>query len=446
MVTKFKNHLHSTYAYFVQNPIGIYPLVTFRIAFGLLMLVSTLRFYFNGWIEELYLAPVFHFKYFGFYWVPEPSPPVIYSIFILLVVACICISLGLFYRVSTILFFVLFTYTELIDASTYLNHYYFISIISFLLIFLPANASFSLDAMRSKHVKKKVPAWTINILKLQLAIVYFYAGLAKLNSAWLFEALPLKIWLPAKTHLPILGSILNYEATAYFFSWAGAIFDLSIIFFLIYYRTRIFAYVALVIFHLMTWLLFPIGMFPFVMIASTLIFFSEKWHEKIYAVFSSEKERYTDKTEAPSPVVNMALALFIIVQILFPFRYLLYPGNMFWTEQGYRFSWRVMLMEKAGYASFIIKDKEGHEETVDNTLYLSPFQEKMMSTQTDFILQYAHFLKKEYLEKGFSNPSVYADVYVSLNGSGSQRFIDPNTDLTEYKDSFTPKKFILPFR
>jgi hypothetical protein len=410
------------------------------------MLLSTLRFGYNGWIEQLYLEPAFHFKYFGFYWIPAPSEFAIYSIFVSIIIACICISLGLFYRLSTLAFFLLFTYTELIDASTYLNHYYFISVVAFILIFLPANRFFALDARFSSKKSTKVPAWTINILKLQLAIVYFYAGLAKLNADWLLEALPLKIWLPSKVHLPLIGELLSYNATAYLFSWAGAIFDLTIIAFLIYNRTRVLAYLALVIFHLMTWYLFPIGMFPFVMISGTIIFFSENAHKKFYALFKVKTSELAQvKLYSPPKIVLISMFIFISFQILFPFRCVLYPGDLFWTEQGYRFSWRVMLMEKAGYATFTIVDDNGKKETVDNALYLSPFQEKMMSTQADFILQYSNYLSEVYRNKGFVEAKVYADVFVTLNGSGSKRFIDPNVNLAGLKDSFAPKKFILAY-
>jgi hypothetical protein len=446
-VTNLKKAIHKAYTYLVENPVSIYPLVTFRIAFGILMLISTLRFWYNGWIEQLYLEPAFHFKYFGFYWIPSPSPLVIYSVFILLIVTCICISLGLFYRASIIAFFFLFSYTELIDATTYLNHYYFITIVSFVLIFLPANRQFAIDANSPAHKSNLVPAWTINVLKFQLAVVYFYAGLAKLNYTWLFEALPLKIWLPSNVHLPLIGELLSYNTTAYLFSWAGALFDLSIILLLIYKRTRFMAYLALIIFHLMTWYLFPIGMFPFVMIASTLIFFSEKSHEKFYSLFKpAVPQLQLEQSNKPSKIVLTALSVFISFQLLFPFRYLLYPGDLFWTEQGYRFSWRVMLMEKAGYATFTVEDGNGRKEIVDNTLYLSPFQEKMMSTQADFILQYANFLKDEYQQQGFTKPKVYADVFVTLNGLGSKRFINPAIDLAVLKDNFAPKKFILPYQ
>jgi hypothetical protein len=327
-----------------------------------------------------------------------------------------------------------------------LNHYYFISVVAFILIFLPANRFFALDARFSSKKSTKVPAWTINILKLQLAIVYFYAGLAKLNADWLLEALPLKIWLPSKVHLPLIGELLSYNATAYLFSWAGAIFDLTIIAFLIYNRTRVLAYLALVIFHLMTWYLFPIGMFPFVMISGTIIFFSENAHKKFYALFKVKTSELAQvKLYSPPKIVLISMFIFISFQILFPFRCVLYPGDLFWTEQGYRFSWRVMLMEKAGYATFTIVDDNGKKETVDNALYLSPFQEKMMSTQADFILQYSNYLSEVYRNKGFVEAKVYADVFVTLNGSGSKRFIDPNVNLAGLKDSFAPKKFILAY-
>lgn len=439
-----QSSLKKTFNYLVNNEISIFPLVSFRIAFGILMLISTIRFWYNGWIESLYLSPTFFFKYYGFHWVPAPNEIFIYSAFIILIIACINISLGLFYRISIITFFLLFTYIELIDASNYLNHYYFISTIALLLIFIPANRFFALDNLFLNKARTHVKAWQINIIKFQIGVLYFYAGLAKINADWITEALPLKIWLPSKAHLPFIGDLFTYTATAYFFSYAGLLFDLSIFFFLIYKRTRILAYLAVVFFHLMTWYLFPIGMFPFVMIASNLIFFSASSHQKVYEWILRKQIEVGHFIRKPIHQLSASLLIiFISFQLLFPLRYLLYPGELFWTEQGYRFSWRVMLMEKAGYASFIIKDASGKREIADNSLFLSPFQEKMMSTQPDFILQYAHFLAEYYTQKGFNNPEVYADVYVSLNGVGSKRFIDNTINLAPIKDSFKTKKFIL---
>ena len=67
------------------------------------------------------------------------------------------------------------------DKTTYLNHYYFISMLSFLMIFLPLNASFSLDNYLNKKKYLTVPSWCLMSIKLFVALIYIYAGIAKLN-------------------------------------------------------------------------------------------------------------------------------------------------------------------------------------------------------------------------------------------------------------------------
>ena len=394
---------------FLTTRIPIFPLITFRILFGFIMLVSIIRFAWKGWIYELYIEPQFFFPFLGFEWVKPLGDPGMYLLFAGMGLAAVGIMLGFFYRLSALVFFLSFTYVELIDKTNYLNHYYFVSIIAFLLIFLPAHKAYSVDARRNPRlVTLQVPRWTIVLLKCQLAIVYIFAGLAKLHPDWLFEAQPMKLWLTAKTHLPLIGPFLPYEETAYFFSWFGAIYDLFIVFFLLYRPTRPWAYLTVITFHLMTWWLFPIGMFPFIMILATIIFFSADFHKKVLEKVLG-KEKYGETTQIhPSKIQRWGLivvGIHLLIQVCLPFRYLLYPGNLFWTEEGYRFSWRVMLMEKAGYAQFEVADPvSGKTEFVPNYLYLTPNQEKMMSTQPDMILQYAHFLAKEYKKKGFNNP------------------------------------------
>ncbi len=157
---------------------------------------------------------------------------------------------------------------------------------SFILIFLPLNRHFSIDVyFRICKEKTKVPSWTINFIKLQIAFVYIFAGISKLNYDWLIEAQPLINWLKHQSDFPIIGSLLLNDITAYLFSWGGAIFDLFIVFILISKRWRIYGYILVVIFHIMTSLMFPIGVFPLVMIGSTLIFFSENFHIKIISSY-----------------------------------------------------------------------------------------------------------------------------------------------------------------
>ena len=288
-----------------------------------------------------------------------------------------------------------------------------------------------------------------------LSIVYFYAGLAKLNSDWLLQAMPLKIWLPSKYDIPFLGDLLQQEWVHYTFSWGGAGYDLAIPLLLWYRKTRWFAFALVVVFHVVTRVLFPIGMFPFIMIVSALIFFDTGFHHKILGfiskLFRISKDTWDSKVKSISVTTidtfqQYVVVGFIIFQFIFPWRYLMYPGELFWTEEGYRFSWRVMLMEKAGYAQFKVKDgRTGKQFLVDNTDFLSAFQEKQMSYQPDFILEYAHFLGEHFESQGHKNIEVYVESYVALNGRLSVPYIDPKVNLLEVSESLLPKSFILPF-
>ncbi len=443
---------------FITQPVSIAPLAVFRILFGAMMLASIIRFTLKGWIYTLYIKPVFYFNYYGFEWVKPLGNPGMYILFLIMALAALFLMLGLFYRFSALVFFITFTYVELIDKTNYLNHYYFVSIVAFLLVLLPAGRYFSLDVLRKPETRiTHIPRLFILILQLQLGMVYFFAGVAKLNTDWLFDAMPLRIWLPAHTDLPLIGFLLDKTWIAYSFSWFGAIYDLSIPFLLLFKKTRGLAYFLVVVFHLMTFFLFQIGMFPFIMIISTLIFFSENVHQQILekfrritGLFKFSVKTVTDKTYTFDPLTKRALMMLLIVhftlQALIPFRYLLYPGKLFWTEQGYRFSWRVMLMEKAGKAFFYVTDggtKRSGETMMDHDLTAN--QEKMMSTQPDMILQYAHFLKNKYQALGIKYPEIRVECYVTLNGSGSRLFIDKTVDLTKEEENFKPKEWILPF-
>ena len=417
------------------------------------MTISIIRFCLKGWIQLLYIEPSFHFSFFGFEWV-KPLEEYTYVLFAVCAVSAFFVAIGYKYYISIITFFLSFTYIELMDKTTYLNHYYFVSILSFLMIFLPANASYSLDSYLKNQSYRYTPKWCVDSIKLLLFIVYFYAGLAKINSDWLLEAQPLKIWLTTGSYdLPLIGNnIMQKEWFHYFMSWGGMFYDLLIPFILLYSRTRIYGFLLVVFFHIFTVILFPIGMFPYIMIVSSLIFFSSKTHKKLLDfVLKPAINRLNNLKQVNAVHIKrkkLAISIvfvFFIIQFIFPFRYAFYPGELFWNEQGYRFSWRVMLMEKRGYTTFKIVDKEkGKSFYVMNDEFLTEFQERQMSFQPDFILEYAHHLGDHYKELGYNNIEVYADSYVALNGRMSKRFVDPKVDLLKEKRGFNNKKWILP--
>lgn len=448
--------LFNTLIRWLKTPISIAPLATLRVVLGAMLLFSTLRFVALGWVDDHYVCPDFHFTYFGFDWV-RPLPALgMYVVHGLLIVSSLCVMLGLYHWWAALLQWLLFSYTELIDLTYYLNHYYFVSIVCGLLLLVPAHRAYSLDVLRRPQIRlSQTPRWTIFIFQLQLGIVYAYAGFWKINADWLLEALPLKIWVPANDHLPIIGGLFALKITPWLFSWAGMLYDLTIVAWLSWSRTRVWAYATVVFFHALTGIMFQIGVFPLVMMGATLVFFSEKWHQRLWQTLSQWTARFFAKKTPKNALLDSKplrfqrlmgalLVLHVTFQLLFPWRYLLYPGSVFWTEEGYRFSWRVMLMEKAGTATFYVKDSQtGREGEVLNGDFLNPHQEKQMAMQPDMVLQFAHFLKKHYAQKGISNPSVRAEVYVTLNGRPSQLLFDPRLDLTKISDNWPHKTWIL---
>ena len=429
-------------------------LAVFRILFGLLMIISLIRFTSLGWIDKLYISPELFFSYLGFSWV-KPLGQWTYLLFAICGFSAIGVTIGYKYRISIIIFFLSFTYIELMDKTTYLNHYYFVSVMAFLMIWLPMHRYYSFDAYRNDNLRAQyIPRWTVDAIKLVLGIVYFYAGLAKINYDWLINALPLKIWLPGSYDLPLIGGLLEQSWMAYAFSWGGMIYDLTIPFLLLWKPTRKVAFFMVIVFHLLTRVLFPIGMFPFIMILSTMIFFDSRVHERILDVFvkitGKSKNIFDNGSSAIYRIKEnrnfsiFIVSIFLVLQLLIPFRCLLYPDNLYWTEEGYRFSWRVMLMEKAGTASFKIVDGETKKRFyVDNRDFLTSFQEKQMATQPDMIIEYAHYLRDHFTNQGHQNIEVYVESYVTLNGALSKRYIDPEVDLTKESDTWRHKEWIL---
>ncbi|HTE09790.1 MAG TPA: HTTM domain-containing protein [Chitinophagaceae bacterium] len=442
---------------FIYGNVHIAPLAFFRIALGAVLFISSIRFIAHGWVKDFYITPRFHFPFYGFEWIRALPPVAMYALYGCMVLGAFMIAAGLYYRTGVILFLLSFVYAEMIDKTYYLNHYYLVSVLVLLLAFVPANRYFSIDVLRKPGLKRThVPAWTINIFKWQLAIIYIYAGLSKINADWLIHAMPLKIWLPANQFIPVIGRWLALPVTAVLFSWCGMLFDLSIVFFLLNRRTRFLGYILVIIFHLLTAVIFQIGMFPYIMLAATTIFFSEHFHQRMLGSLSALRPSLR-RGDIPRVYVSPAgykqagiffFSMYFFLQLLAPIRFLLYPGKLLWTEEGYRFSWRVMLMEKGGTTFFHIVDPAtGKRIEVNNRDFLTGYQERMMETQPDMMLQYAKLLKKEFEQMGIQHAGVQVESYVTLNGSGSRLFIDSSVNLAAQKETlFGHKKWILPYQ
>ena len=329
----------------------------FRIGFGIIGVVLVVRFFARDWIETLLIEPAYHFSYPGFEWVRVWPEPWMHVHFLVIGLAGLGIALGYRYRLSAGLFAISLGYVELIDRSLYLNHYYWVVLTAAVMVFLPLNATLSLDARQGRgRTPGRYPAWVIWMLRFQVGMVYVFAGLAKLSVDWLLRAEPLSTWLPARSEMWLIGPLLTLPMVAYLFSWAGALFDLTIVGWLSWRPSRPYAYVALVVFHTLTWLMFPsIGLFPLLMSLSALVFFDPAWPERF---LHPAHEASIGAKASPQirPLWIGVGALYIAVMIALPLRHHLTPGDVKWTGEGYLGSWQVMLSEKSASADFVVTD------------------------------------------------------------------------------------------
>ena len=422
-------------------------LAAFRVLFGLVMAAGVIRYFASGWIELFYVEPSFHFHYWGLSFL-EPLPaPWIHLAFGVLGVASLLIALGLFYRAATILFLVVFNYLHLLDVTNYLNHYYLVGILGLALCVLPLHRAWSLDARRRPELRVEAfPAWMLALIRFQVGAVYVFAGLAKLGPDWLLHGQPLQIWLHARTETPVIGPLLDEPWVAIAMSWAGFLFDTTIVAWLSWRKTRPYAYAVLCVFHFFTAVFFDIGVFPFLMTAAATIFFAASWPRRLSARHAPSGEPIETLSGWRLGRLGVAaLGAWALFQLAMPLRTHLYGGDVLWHEQGMRWSWRVMVRAKVGAISYRVRvDGEPRERRVEPSRYLTRRQEREFSGQPDLILQLAHRIRDDLRAAGHRDVEVRADAWVSLNGRRSTPMIDPDVDLARVEDGVAPAAWILP--
>lgn len=433
------------------QPVDVASLVWFRILFGVIMLVEVYRYFVNGWISRYFIEPTFHFKYYGFEWVDPLPGDGMYWHFAVLGLLSVAVGLGVYYRLASALLFLGFTYVFLLDQANYLNHFYLISLVAFLMIWVPAHKDRSWDVFRRPDRRcEVVPAWSLWLLRFQIGVPYFFGGVAKLNADWL-RGEPIRAWLAERTDYPLIGQFFQDEWCVYVFAYGGLLLDLLAVPLLLWRRTRGAAFALVLFFHGMNSWLFDIGIFPWFMIASTTLFFAPDWPRRALFLLGP---RTTESNDLPagSPltrrVVVAGFILWMGFQVLVPFRHFSYDGVVHWTEDGHRFSWHMKLRSKSSALSFrVVAPQKGRTwmlEERDCRQYLSRRQYEKMTTRPDMILQFAHHLAQEFSQATGEPVQVYASADVSLNGRVPQPMIDSSVDLAGQPRSLRRPSWILP--
>jgi hypothetical protein len=426
----------------LEEPVDGASIAVFRAAFGLTMLVEVLRFFAHGWIARYYIHPGFHFTYYGFGWIRPWPAPAMYAHFVLLGAAAAGVAVGYRYRVSAAALSILFTYVFLLEAARYLNHLYAAALFALLLAVIPASNALSVDSWRRHGACwAPVPRWSLWLLRFQVGVIYFFGGLAKLNADWV-RGEPMRTWLLERADAPLIGFIVRNHAELLVFSYGGLAFDLLVVPALLWRRTRAIAFVVAVIFHVVNSQLFSIGIFPWMMIAATTLFFEPAWPRRVMSRLGAGARVAGESVPDRTRFIPGIAVLYVAIQLLVPLRHLVYPGNVSWTEEGHRFAWHMKLRDKDGSARFFVTDRaSGITEEVLPGDELMPWQVEKMVTRPDMILQYAQHLAAR--RGGADHVSVRVRAVVSLNGAEPRLMIDPTADLASELQSVRPAGWII---
>jgi hypothetical protein len=399
----------------------------FRALFGAVLTAAAVRFVAKGWLQTQLIDPPFHFTYPCLSFVRPGPAPLVYLHFALLIVAGIALAVGYRSKLSAAVLAFGWGWLELIDRATYLNHYYLLCLMACLLACSPAGRALSLDVRLGRMVPADtMPRWLLCAMRLQVGVVYVFAGFAKLNADWLLRAQPLRIWLAASAdQVPWFGTWLAAPVTAFVASWLSAVFDLAIVPLLLWRRTRAVAFLAAIGFHAVTGLLLPIGMFPWIMLTCATLLLAPDWPRRWLAEPTSA--RYA----CPARRMSAVFAVHCAVQVIVPLHHHLFVQDSAWTSEGFDFAWKVMIAEKSGNVRFTAKERQtGRAVSIERAPALTPVQELALGRDPRLIIEFARHLAREVRARTGCEVAIFADAFASLNGRPAQRLIDPGVDLT----------------
>ena len=475
------------------SPVDASSLAVFRIVFGLLMVWETWRIIDNGWVERHFSGKEFYFTYWPLDFLrPWPGDGMYIHLALMGIVAGF-VALGFLYRISAACFFLMFAYVFLLEKARYLNHFYLVCLLSALLAVLPAHRQWSIDSLLWPALRSpSVPAWSVWLLRFQIAVPMFFAGLAKLNGDWL-RGEPLRMWLAARLDFPWLGPYFQDPAVVWGMVYGALAIDLLFIGYMSNRRTRVFGFGLVVLFHLLNARLFSIGIFPWLMIAATPVFFGPDWPRRVWddirgrCVWRASRlasgivvgaiagwlvpeqphlmtllcgalgvglfvwhldEPFRKPTEGQvmtgsggtSRIEGLEwtlrrrcaaglLGAWLLVQVLLPLRHYAIPGNVHWTEEGRDFSWHMKLRDKQSSAYFEVVTGDG-AKVVQPEEHLTGWQVPKMASRPEMVLQYARYLERLSQDQGEGEVEVRAHVFSALNGRPPQRLVDETADLT----------------
>ncbi|XP_067254240.1 vitamin K-dependent gamma-carboxylase isoform X1 [Chanodichthys erythropterus] len=462
----------------LNRPTDPASLGIFRFLFGMLMALDITQERGLSHLDYKYLdgAPVCRFPLFNFL---KPLPmDWMFFVYFVMFLGAVGIMLGCFYRLACLMFISTYWYVFFLDKTTWNNHSYLYGLIGFQLTLMDANRYWSLDGLRNPRKRNAhVPLWNYTLLRTQIFIVYFIAGVKKLDADWV-EGYSMKYlahhWLfdPFKLILPVeLVSLMVVHG-------GGLILDLTAGYLLFFDATRPVAMFFVSYFHCMNSQLFSIGMFPYTMLATSPLFCYPDWPRRFFGRFPeflwpvlplispppspssscvypnppSVSREQEEAHAAARPTTTsfkhkfraFFTILYITEQLFLPYSHFITQGYNNWTNGLYGYSWDMMVHSRS-HQHVKITYRDGVTGEVG---YLNPgvfTQSRRWKDHGDMLKQYATCLSENLPRFNISDPEIYFDIWVSINDRFQQRIFDPRIDIVKADWSpFRPNSWLMP--
>jgi hypothetical protein len=437
----------------LQESIDPHILGLFRIAFGLFMVYEMIVYFQIGLIKNMFVLPAINFQYDFFRWL-KPMPETWLNILLALMLICsILMLLGVFFKWSCRIFALGYAYFLLLDKSIFNNHIYLFILIALLLSFTDAHRTLSI-LPKSKRVDN-IPRWQQFILQLQIMIVYFYGGFAKLKFDWLMNCQPVRYLTEQLPEGGFLTRFAQGEAGIYFLTYGGLFIDLAAPVLLWCKPLRKWAIYIFIIFHSLNALIFPdIGIFPFIMLVSLILFYETSEIPGLNKLWNNKKQKgvrsgppLESNPDKPRPYLAQILIVYFIFQLAFPLRGYFLPNDMDWTSIGNRFSWRMKVNAKEiddiTFTVYEIGRDLKHQ--VDLRKYVNDMQILNMAMDPRSVVDFGRMLKGIAAGMGVSDVQILTSLKVRYNGRPSQYFIEPGIDVgNETYSPFQRLDYVVP--
>ena len=309
---------------FLYNSMDASSLALFRIGFGIIHLIWTWKYFSSNLFYFQYVYPSILLPYPCMEWLPRLPGYGMYLPYLVVFICSLGITLGLFFRLSAIGFFISYLYIFSLDFTGYNNHFYLVVLLAFWLIFMNAHTTMSMDRYLGRIENfNHIPFWNIWIIRFQLIIVYFFGGFAKaMNIDWWLHASQLNNMLSSFYGNSIL-YFLSHTYTAYFLAWSSMIFDLGIGGLLIFKKTRGIGVCLIIGFHAFNYFILfspytgktSIGIFPFLGILTGLMFlepnFPRQWFTKLSTWVESSLETDTVSQSRVQTIFSIVVCIVI---------------------------------------------------------------------------------------------------------------------------------------